>query len=199
MSKKAEYRVLSQVKVAATSCHVMEVINLETVTADSPALMAMTDLSVVPTATTEASTPLEQANSAMILHGVRLLVVIEQSDRIVGLITSTDILGEKPIMIAQNKGVKRSELVVRDVMVPVAEIDILPFEEVRKACVGDVVATLKSAHRAHALVVTDGNDGRQLLGGIFSASQIARQLGLSLQTHDLARIFAAIDAVIAGV
>jgi len=196
-----QYRLLPQVKVASTPCFVMEVIDLETVTADSPALMAMTDLSVQPTATIGPRILLEQANVAMIQHGVRLLVATSEVEpnRIVGLITSTDLLGEKPIQVAQQKGVKRSDLVVSDVMVPVSEIDILPFEEVRKASVGDIVTTLKAAHRAHALVVTDGTSGQQLLGGIFSASQIARQLGLAVQTHDLARIFAEIDAVFAGV
>lgn len=199
MSIREHYRVLPQIKAASIPCHVMEIIDIETVTADSPALQAMTDLSLVPTATTSPHFPLEQANSSMIQHGVRLLVVTGESGRIVGLITSTDILGEKPVLVAQQKGVRRGELTVADVMVPVDAIDILPFEDVRKASVGDVVATLKSAGRAHALVVAEGRDGRHLLGGIFSASQIARQLGLPIQTHELARTFAEIEAVIAGV
>ncbi|WP_303785977.1 CBS domain-containing protein [Azovibrio restrictus] len=153
------YRVLPQIKAAEKPCYVMEIIDIESITADSPALQAMTDLSVVPTATTSPDQPLEQANSSMIQHGVRLLVVTGENGRIVGLITSTDILGQKPVQVAQQKGVKRGELKVADVMVPVGDIDILPFEEVRKARVGDVVATLQSAGRAHALVVTEGREG----------------------------------------
>ena len=42
-------------------------------------------------------------------------------------------------------------------------------------------------------------DGRQSLLGIFSATQIARQLGVQIQTHEMARTFAEIEAVIAGV
>ncbi|MCX8145200.1 MAG: CBS domain-containing protein [Azovibrio sp.] len=193
------YRVLPQIKAAEKPCYVMEIIDIESITADSPALQAMTDLSLVPTATTSPDLPLEQANSSMIQHGVRLLVVTAAQGRIVGLITSTDILGQKPVRVAQQKGVRRSELRVADVMVPVEDIDILPFEEVRKARVGDVVATLRAAGRAHALVVTEGREGQHLLGGIFSISQIARQLGLPVQTHELSRTFAEIDAVIAGV
>lgn len=192
------YRVLPQIKAAEKPCFVMEIIDTECVTADAPALQAMTDLSVLPTATTSPDLLLEQANSAMIQHGVRLLVVTEENDRIVGLITSNDTLGQKPVLVAQLKGVKPGELKVVDVMVRVEDIDILPFEEVRKACVGDVVATLKSAGRAHALVVGEGRDGQHLLVGIFSAFQIARQLGLPLQKHDLATTLAEIEAVIAG-
>lgn len=191
------YRVLPQIKAAEKPCFVMEIIDTECVTADSPALQAMTDLSVLPTATTSSDLLLDQANTSMIQHGVRLLVVTEENDRIVGLITSNDTLGQKPVQVAQQKGLKPEDLKVVDVMVRVEDIDILPFEEVRKACVGDVVATLKSARRAHALVVGEGRGGQHLLVGIFSVFQIARQLGLPLQRHDLTSILAEIEAVIA--
>lgn len=85
MSIREHYRVLPQIKAATTPCYVMESIDIESVTADSPALQAMTDLSLVPTATTSPHFPLEQANSSMIQHGVRLLVVTGESGRIVGL------------------------------------------------------------------------------------------------------------------
>jgi hypothetical protein len=45
---------------------------------------------------------------------------------------------------------------------------------------------------------TKPTDGKQHLVGIFSASQVARQLGVQLQTHEIARTFAEIEAVIAG-
>jgi hypothetical protein len=65
--------------------------------------------------------------------------------------------------------------------------------------VGDIVATLKADGRAHALVVGKSLDGQQVLLGIFSVSQIARQLGVPLHTHEIARTFAEIEAVIAGI
>lgn len=199
MPVNPKYHVLPQTKAAAAPCYVMEIMNLANVTADSPALLAMTDLSRMATVTTSAQTLLDEANSSMIQHGVRLLLVTGEDGRILGLITSTDVLGEKPVLVAQRKGVKRNELMVADVMVPVDAMEMLPFDVVRKAVVGDVVATLKAAGRAHALVVAEGREGRQILGGIFSASQIARQLGLPIHTQELARTFAEIEAVIAGV
>jgi hypothetical protein len=48
-------------------------------------------------------------------------------------------------------------------------------------------------------VVATEADGRQVLRGIFSASQIARQLGVQIATHEMARTFAEIEALIAGV
>ena len=62
-----------------------------------------------------------------------------------------------------------------------------------------VVASLKSDGRAHAIVVSQEENGKQSLVDIFSVSQIARQLGVQIQTYEMARTFAEIEAVIAGV
>ena len=65
---------------------------------------------------------------------------------------------------------------------------------------GDVVATLRLAGRQHALVVeevADAPSGQVTVRGIFSLTQIARQLGIpSQQVHDIARTFAEIEAAI---
>ena len=88
---------------------------------------------------------------------------------------------------------------VADVMVPVEKLDVIAIDEGRKSDVGSVVVTLKTDGRAHAIVVGEQADGSQSLVGIFSASQIARQLGVQIHTHEMARTFAEIEAVIAGV
>jgi len=199
MQQDSAYRPLRQTPVAPTGCYVLEAFNPPPVTADSPAERVMTDLSRVPSATIAADATLEEANQSMILRGVRLLLVAGPSRRIEGVITSADVLGEKPVLVAQNRRLKRNELRVADIMVPVSAMEALPVTEVRKTSVGSIVATLKTAGRAHALVVGDGDDGKQTLLGVFSASQIARQLGVQIHTHEMARTFAEIEALIAGV
>jgi hypothetical protein len=42
-------------------------------------------------------------------------------------------------------------------------------------------------------------NGKQSLVGVFSAAQIARQLGVQIHTHEMARTFAEIEALIVGV
>jgi len=56
---------------------------------------------------------------------------------------------------------------------------------------GQVVATLKRAGRHHALVTEDGG---RTLRGLLSVTQIARQLGVPIQTFDIAQLFSAIEA-----
>lgn len=55
------------------------------------------------------------------------------------------------------------------------------LEHARAAKVGHIVATLKQAGRQHTLVVERDAKGQTRLRGIFSTTQVARQLGVDLQ------------------
>ena len=199
MNEHQRYRPLPKAPVSRQGCQLLDAFNPSSVTAESPAMMVMTDLSQVPSATIVAEATLDEANQSMLVRGVRMLFVVGDNKRLDGLITSVDILGEKPVLAAQKRELKRSDLRVADVMVPVEKLDVIAIDEVRKSDVGSVVVTLKTDGRAHAIVVGEQADGSQSLVGIFSASQIARQLGVQIHTHEMARTFAEIEAVIAGV
>ena len=199
MTQDVNYRALQKAPISPMGCHLLEAFNPPAVAADSSAILVMTDLSRVPSATIISDATLDEANHSMLVRGVRLLLVVDGGTRIAGLVTTVDVLGEKPVLVAQKRQCKRSELRVTDVMVPVEKMEAMNIDDVRKARVGNIVASLKSDGRAHAIVVGQGPDGRQSLLGIFSTSQIARQLGVQIHTHEMARTFAEIEAVIAGV
>jgi CBS-domain-containing membrane protein len=198
MGENVHYEPLEQALISPAGCYLLEAFNPPAVTVDSPATQVMTDLSRVPLATITADASLDDANRSMIVRGVRLLLVVADNNKIVGMVTTTDIFGEKPVLVAQKRQSRRTELRVADVMVPVDRMEALDIDDARKACVGNIVATLKADGRAHALVLGRDKDGKQALLGIFSASQIARQLGVQIQTYEVARTFAEIEAVIAG-
>jgi CBS domain-containing protein len=163
------------------------------VTRDSPALDVMTDLARVSPATIRPQAPLAGANQFMITRGVRLLLVVDERDVILGLITATDLLGERPMQAATERGLRRDELSVADVMTPAAQIEVIVLADVEASRVGHVLETLRRLGRQHALVVDRGNTVR----GIFSISQIARQLGLALPAGgSVARTFSEIEAAL---
>lgn len=199
MGASPHYEPLQQAPISPLGCHLLDVFNPPAVRADSPATLVMTDLSRLPSATITADASLDETHQSMLMRGVRLLLVVAESNKIIGLVTSVDVLGEKPVLVAQKRQARRTDLRVSDVMVPVDKVEALAIEAVRKARVGNIVATLKADGRAHALVLGLQPDGRQFLLGIFSASQIARQLGVQIHTYEVARTFAEIEAIIAGV
>ena len=193
------YQPLLKAPISAKGCYLLEAFNPPAVNADSAAVLVMTDLSQVPSATITADASLEDANQSMLVRGVRALFVVGNSNDIVGLVTSVDVLGEKPVLVAQRLRSKRSDLRIADVMVPVEHVEALDIDDVKRASVGNIVTTLKLDGRAHAIVVGQGQGGHQTVLGIFSASQIARQLGVQIQSQEIARTFAEIEAVIANV
>jgi CBS-domain-containing membrane protein len=166
------------------------------VTIDSFALEAMTDLQRVYAAVIEPQESMEAAKQYMIQRGVRLLLVLDQAKNLLGLITANDIQGEKPMRVVQERGIRHSEIIVSDVMTPLDRVQAIPIEEARSAKVGHVIASLKSAGRQHALVVETVSSGHTAVRGIFSLSQIARQLGVPIQTTEVAKTFAEIEVML---
>jgi hypothetical protein len=167
------------------------------VQADSPATDVMTDLSRTAAVTTRPHATIDEARQAMVSQGVRALFVLE-GESVVGVITSTDILGERPMLVVQQRGIRHDEVLVRHLMTPAEALEAMDLEEVLRARVGDIVASLRSSGRQHALVIEgEAASATRVVRGIFSLTQIARQLGLPEQTsHDVARTFADIEAAI---
>jgi len=174
------------------------------VTLESPALDVMTDLARTVPATIRPQAPVEGANQYMLSRGVRLLLVSDERDNVLGVLTATDVLGEKSMRVATERGIRRAELAVVDLMTPARDVEVLAFADVEGARVGHVLETLRRAGRQHALVVDfeqlparspiDAPLRRTMARGIFSTSQLARQLGLSLPAGgEVARTFSEIE------
>jgi CBS domain-containing protein len=177
------------------------------VTLESPALDVMTDLARVSPATIRPQAPLEGAKHFIIARGVRLLLVIDVRDTVLGVLTATDVLGEKALRVATERGMRRGELTAGDLMTPAEQVQVIALAEVQGARVGHVLETLRRAGRQHALVVDhevvapssplEPPLHRAMVRGIFSLSQLARQLGLLLpQAGEVARTFAEIEAAL---
>jgi len=164
---------------------------------DSPAAETMTDFNRVAAVTIDSGAAIDHANWKMIESGIRLLLVVELPDTVLGIITASDILGEKPMQIVHERGVRHSEIAVRDIMTSHQMLEVIQLCDVLNANVGHVVATLQRARRQHALVV-EPNEGDicQAVRGLFSASQIARQLGVPVHVGDVARTFTEIEALL---
>ena len=165
-------------------------------TLDSPAVRVMTDLAQVTAVVIEPQATMEAAHAMMLLRGVRMVLALDADGRLAGLITATDILGEKPLNLVRERRIRHSEILVADVMTPVSRLDAFDWKAVQLARVGNIVARLQEARRQHALVTQTAGGGQILVRGIFSLSQIARQLGIPLQLPEAASSFAEIEAAL---
>jgi CBS domain containing-hemolysin-like protein len=163
---------------------------------DDPALEVMTDFRRVRAITVAPGTQMDYARQRMRANGVHLLLVVDERNGLLGLITSTDIEGDKPVRLVHDRGVRRDEITVGDVMTPRERLEVIPMEAVEGARVGHVVATLKAVGRQHAMVVDRDAQGRQRVRGLFAVSQLNRQLGSALQPVEVARNFAEVETAL---
>ena len=169
----------------------------EQVSLEHAATDVMTDLKQVSAVVIRPDDTVAEAHRRMIQRGVRLLLVLDHDRRVVGLITATDILGEKPMKVTAERGCRREEILVSDIMTPQERLEVLDMADVASARVGHIVMTLTASGRQHAMAVDHDAQGKETVRGLFSASQIARQLGTAIPTLEQARTFAEIKSVLA--
>lgn len=170
----------------------------ERVTADSPATDVMTDFTKVAAITMGPCATLEAAEQRMIASGVRLLLVTDQSNAILGIITATDLQGDRPVKYLQEVGGKREDIYLRDIMTPADRLEVLYMVDVENARVGDIVETMKRVGRQHALVLDLNEDKQQIVRGLFSTKQISKQLGVNIDPTEVAKTFAELEAALSA-
>ena len=163
---------LTDKKTVLRSHNLPEIVHL-----DDPALAVMKDFNQVRPESVSPSLTMNDALNEMKIHGVHILLAKNEEDAIIGLISTEDILGEKPIRILQERRIERSKITVKMLMTPIDKIVAFKIKSARYAKVGNVVETLKNLNAHYALVIDDENsEEHNCLCGMFSTWQIGRQL-----------------------
>jgi CBS domain containing-hemolysin-like protein len=159
-----------------------------------PAMNVITDLSKVAAMTINPCASMDEANERMIASNVRLLFVTDQYYRVMGIVTSRDLLGDRAIKYMQEHGGRREDIMVRDIMTPRHKIEVLNVTEVEHARVGDIVETLRRSGRQHALVMRTGSDGINAIAGVVSTTQVSKQTGVEISVAGVASTIADLAA-----
>lgn len=169
------------------------------VTPSSSALSVMTDLRKVRAITINPDTPIDAALTVMIHAKVRMLVVIDGSGEIAGVVSAHDLMGEQPLRVANDERVRRDEVSVEQVMTRSGAVAPLDVRDVEHATVRDIVMHLVETKKRHALVVAPTEEpGAFTACGIFSAAQISRQLGEDINVSEgVAQSFSELERLIA--
>jgi CBS domain containing-hemolysin-like protein len=159
-----------------------------------PALSAMTDLRRITALTVERTNTLAATRERMQKLGVRMLLVTGATGAVMGIVTATDLDSDRPGKIAAKTGERPEELLVQDIMTLRGRIEVLTLQDVGRASIGQVLASLLEAGRRHALVHDGANNE---ICGIFSLTRLCGQVGLDIQPGDpFDRIAAALSALL---
>lgn len=140
------------------------------------AINAMTDFMQERPITIEEHRSIDTALDDMIRFGVRALLVTREQ-RVVGLISSYDIQGERPMQLLQRSIYSaHEEIRVRDIMTPWDELPILERRVVQRTSIGDLLDVFHDTRVMHLLVVEKGESGIVYVCGLISRTQLERQV-----------------------
>jgi CBS domain-containing protein len=160
---------------------------------DDRAELVYTDLSQTRPFTVNPTATIDQVNDKMIACGVRLLFVTDADEKLLGLVTYTDLFGDKPVRYIQEHGGKRGDILAQDIMTPLRSLEVLDIGNVLKARVGDIVETIKAAGRQHMLVCSTNENAQQTIVGLFSSTRMEKLLGVKIEFSARAQNFADLE------
>lgn len=177
--------------VLKTSKHVHEILEPDNdpwqVELKDPAVSVMTDFRVRSMFNVAPDETIDQALSKMQVAGLRMAFVKESnSEKLLGSITSYDIMGEKPMRFLQSVGfsdrsITHKDILVSDIMEHTKDWEVVEMREVEKATVQNVLEALQKHGRTH-MPVLDIQAGKEpRLRGLFSSAQILRLTETSRQ------------------
>ena len=168
----------------------------DSVNHSDPAIRVMTDFRYTRPFTIEPSATIDQINAKMIACGVRLLFVADNHLTVIGIVTYTDILGEKPIRYLQEHGGGRNDILANDLMTESSKIDTLQLSDIENARVGDIVETMKLFGRHHIVVINKSANREDVVSGLFSVTQIERQTAIKVELSASANTFADLESAL---
>jgi CBS domain-containing protein len=146
-------------------------------TANDPAILAVTDFTREHPATVDEERQIDDALADMVRLGVRALLVV-RGHRVVGLITSYDIQGERPLQFLQTSTYSHHrDIRVGHIMTPWDDLLAVEWQHLQSARAGDLLAVLEEAGITHLLVVDSAkkNDA-PTVRALVSKARLHRQL-----------------------
>jgi CBS domain-containing protein len=142
-----------------------------------PAIHAITDFTRELPITVDEDRQIDAALEDMIHFGVRAMLVM-RGPRIVGLITSYDIQGERPLQFLQSSTYTRhQDLRVGHVMTPWDKLLAMEWNTVHCVRAGDLLHILEEADLTHLLVIERGSKSADpIVRALVSRARLARQI-----------------------
>ena len=145
-----------------------------------PAATVMTDFNVRALFKVSAEDTIDEALQKMKVAGLRIGFVVDgTSDKILGMITSYDIMGEKPMRYLQSvgfadRGVTHKDIKVKDIMEKVEDWVSVEMKNVDTVNVQALLDVFQKTGRTH-LPVIDSHEGKEHhLRGLFSSAKVLR-------------------------
>ncbi|MFW1677395.1 CBS domain-containing protein [Pontibacter sp. JAM-7] len=186
------YHTLKTLSLDTLNCIASPVVN-DPFTPDTPAIRIMTDFRQTEPVQVQLDMSLDEAMELLRRMHVRSGLVTDENGTFKGLVTVADLLSRQVLSIATNQGLNRSDLTIRDLMIPKQKLSGISLQTLLQSNVGDLLKTLKQGGSQYLLVI---DDAATAICGIISASDIARKLKIPVDISQRATSFREIVEII---
>jgi CBS domain-containing protein len=146
----------------------------------APAISVMTDFRVRALFKVDLEDTIDEALHKMKVAGLRIAFVLDkETDKLAGMITSYDIMGEKPMRYLQSVGfadrsVTHKDVKVKDIIEPIDGWVVAEMHDVEKVNVKSILAALQKSGCTHIPVIEHNPGETPRLRGLFSSAKILR-------------------------
>jgi CBS-domain-containing membrane protein len=140
------------------------------------ALTVMTDFRERSSVTVTETSSVDSALDHMKHVGVRCAFATNTDQRVVGLVTAYDILGDAPLRHVQAMAGRRDDVLVRDIMRRPSEWKVLDVTDLERMTVGSLATLFEESRLSHIPVMESAAGGTAQLRGLLSGAKIRRLL-----------------------
>lgn len=128
----------------------------------------------------ESGVTISQAQKIMQKAHVKLKIVIDKNERMIGAISFADLIGEKALLAVKSYGC-RDNVLVSYLMTPLVGLKAICSAELNLSSIKDILHLLKDEHIQHVFIV---DKEAEQITGVISASDITRKLRIPLKIDD---------------
>jgi CBS-domain-containing membrane protein len=157
----------------------------------SSALQFFTDFAKVQPLVIERNASAVEARQLMLKTHVRMKIVVDEDNNFIGIVSADDLI-ERHIVQKVAQGIKREEVPLCDFVRSKNQLQALAYSAIENATIGDVIRALQSSGQQHCLVV---DQEKGLIRGVFSASDISRQLHLPIDIQQASSFYTVFRAI----
>jgi len=173
-----EFKCLSSVSLSAEEpLGVNEM--AEALDLNSPAGKVLIDFTHRRPLIIDYDTSIDEGLLIMLKTHEKFRMVVDEKLNMLGGSNIADLMSRKVLMSANEKGLKRRDITVSDIMTPITEFHGLMYNKLLHATIGDVLTTMQSLGVQHLLVL----DFPRLIRGIICAADISRALHMPVSIN----------------
>lgn len=144
---------------------------------DDSALTVMFDMQTHNAVTIDKDKCLAAAKDELDMMHVTTLLVVNEKDELIGLISAADIMGNKSFIESEKKRIPRGELKVEEIMTPYNQLLVLDYQDVKVAEVSNIAVTI-SQHKVEYAIVVDRE--KDQVRGLFTHHHLNQALGYDI-------------------